>query len=155
MMIDVFNTPFEISLRVLLTLEAGDGGRETAMKIAALDFITVYGEDFGIAEANLHGENSYRFSEFTLRRKRVEDALKELVLDGMIAAYSDGDDGFTYAMSDRGSNYCDKFNNAYTDGYRIDASKARMLFANMTDRKIMGLIHKYSMSSLQRSGENG
>jgi len=43
----VFNTPFEISLRTLLTLEVAGEQWKTADMIAAADFITVYSKVFG------------------------------------------------------------------------------------------------------------
>jgi hypothetical protein len=149
-MSEIFNTPFEISLRVLLTLETGKDERKTATRIAAADFITVYGEDFGISEANLHGDNAFRFSEFSLRCQRVELALKELVLDGMVDAFAT-DDGFEYAISGRGLDYCGAFDNLYAGDYRADAEETQKLISGMTDRGIVGMIHRYSMSALQRS----
>ena len=76
---NIFNTSFEISLRVLLTLESAPLQWWTADLIAASDFITVYSGDFDIASENLHGVNSFKYSEFALRREMVKEALKALV----------------------------------------------------------------------------
>lgn len=76
---NVFNTTFEVSLRVLLTLEVSED-KLSADMIAVSDFITVYGRDFGISSENLHGDNSYRFGEFGIRRELVKEAVKSLVL---------------------------------------------------------------------------
>ena len=57
MMTNVFNTTFELSLRVLLTLDSSNNSPRTVDIITALDFITVYGKDFGISDENLHGDN--------------------------------------------------------------------------------------------------
>jgi hypothetical protein len=144
----LFNTPYEISIRVLLALETA-GSAETVDKITVADFITVYGEDFGISDTNLHGDNPFRFSEFSLRRQRVETALKDLVLDGMVEAFPTKK-GFKYAISSRGRNYCGNFNNVYTDEYRRDAKGAHEIIANMSGREAVNLIHEYSILSLQR-----
>ena len=48
MMTNVFNTTFELSLRVLLALESSIDRPQTVDMITAIDFITVYGKDFGI-----------------------------------------------------------------------------------------------------------
>jgi hypothetical protein len=79
---DIFNTPFEISLRVLLMLETGLN--QTADMIAAADFITVYGKDFEISDNDLHGDSAFKYSEFPLRRDLVKKAVKQLVLTGLI-----------------------------------------------------------------------
>ena len=50
----LFNTPFELSLHVLLVLDVA-GSALTIDKITAYDFITIYCEDFGIATNYLQG----------------------------------------------------------------------------------------------------
>lgn len=47
-MTELFNTPFETSLRVLLTLRVF-GEAMTLDKIAAADFMTIYARDFSLA----------------------------------------------------------------------------------------------------------
>lgn len=84
---NVFNTPFEVSLRILFTLDIASRKMSVDL-IAVSDFITVYGRDFGISDDNLHGDNSYRFGEFGVRRELVKEALKSLVLDALITAES-------------------------------------------------------------------
>jgi hypothetical protein len=61
----VFDTVFETSLRVLLTLDATTGNAYTIDRIAVADFLTVYNHEFGLSNSNLHGENVFRFSEYT------------------------------------------------------------------------------------------
>jgi hypothetical protein len=62
------------------------------------DFITAYGKDFGIADESLHGDNNFKFSEFTVRRDTVNKALKKLVLDGLVNV-SGRQTGFVYAVN--------------------------------------------------------
>ena len=49
----LFNTPFELSLHVVLLLDMVDGGI-TLDRIAAYDFIAIYCEDFGFANKSLN-----------------------------------------------------------------------------------------------------
>ena len=65
----LFNTPFEVSLRILLILYAVKPLSMTIDRISAYDLMSVYGQDFGISEQNLHGENQFSFSEFSAKRK--------------------------------------------------------------------------------------
>jgi hypothetical protein len=97
---DVFNTAFEISLRVLLTLEVS-GRKMSSDILAAADFITIYGRDFKLSEKNLHGNNMYRFSEFPVRLELVKEVVTTLVLDAFITAEATKD-GFVYAIDTRG-----------------------------------------------------
>jgi hypothetical protein len=84
----VFNTSFEVSLRMLIILNTVQT-RLSIDRITALDFIAIYGKDFGVSEYNLHGDNDYRFSEYTSKREIVSQAIKELVLRGYITPFSE------------------------------------------------------------------
>ena len=71
----VFNTPFENMLRVLLlsnTLKKP----ANVDRLAALDFICIFGKKCKVLDKNLHGNNEFGFSEFTTKRERITEALK-------------------------------------------------------------------------------
>ncbi|MDD3888740.1 MAG: hypothetical protein PHR65_02335 [Syntrophomonadaceae bacterium] len=147
---NLFNTQFEISLRTLIILATSGGHCETADMIAAADFITVYGRDFGISGMNLHGDNNYRFSEFVLRRELVKKAVKLLVVYGLINV-STTDNGFSYSINQNGIAYCAKFTTDYADTYRRLAKQTRTYIADKSEREIFKLINQHSLFSLQRS----
>ena len=56
-------TTYEVSLRMLLLLEASESNAMTADMLAAIDFIAVYGHDFGITEENLEAYGNIIASE--------------------------------------------------------------------------------------------
>lgn len=147
---NLFNTPFEISLRTLLLLETTGKHLETADMLAAADFITVYGRDFGISDVNLHGENNYKFSEFTLRRELIKKAIKLLVKIGLINV-STTDSGFSYSINQRGADYCARFTNDYADSYSRLSKHSREYIAGKSEREILALINRQAVSSLKRS----
>ena len=80
----VLGTSFEMSLRVALLLDESEERDLSVGIIAALDFITIYANDFELAESNLHGNSKYRFGEFASRRELAREALRKLVLDGIV-----------------------------------------------------------------------
>ena len=153
-MSDVFNTEFEVSLRILLTLESSGQRRLSADMIAATDFITVYGREFGVSDENLHGENNYKFGEFALRREVVKDSLKSLVLDGFVYV-DDKENGFTYYLNDRGQKYAAKFNSEYAVNYRSYAQKANEYLSKLSEREALKQINNHSIMSLKRGEVNG
>ena len=55
----LFNTPFELSLRSALLLSVVERKDMTLDRIAAYDFIAIYGSYFDLTENNLHGLNDY------------------------------------------------------------------------------------------------
>ena len=143
-------TVYEISLRMLLLLEVAENAGMTADMLAAIDFITVYGRDFDVSEENLHGNGTYRFGEFTLRRELVWDALKPLVTQGlsMVRAYNRG---FVYTLSKTGIEYCSNFESDYADNYRISAETAIKKYEGCPEREIIQMITRQTVQSLQRS----
>jgi hypothetical protein len=145
----VYNTTFEVSLRILLTLEASPREWLTSDRIAATDFITVYGKDFGVAKANLHGDNLYRYSEFALRREIVRKALKSLV-SRRLTDVSTAENGFVYSLGALGGEYCASFDSGYATEYRELANEVRDFVNGKSEREILGLINKFSLSSIQR-----
>lgn len=151
---NIFNTPFEISLRVLLTLESAPLQWWTMDLIAASDFITVYSGDFSIACENLHGANSFKYSEFALRREMVKEALKVLVIRKLTDVKL-GQDGFVYTLSKSGGDYCGKIESSYAQSYRELAAIVRENFADKTDREILKLINRNSISALGGRNYNG
>lgn len=81
----LFNSPFEMSLRMMLLLAAAPKEKFTIDRIIGLDFISCYAADFGMPYANLHGDNGYRYGEIVGRRLLVQEAVKELVTQGLVA----------------------------------------------------------------------
>ncbi|AGL03619.1 ABC-three component system middle component 2 [Desulfoscipio gibsoniae] len=144
---NIFNTPFEISLRVLLMLETGL--IQTADMIAAADFITVYGKDFEISDNDLHGDSAFKYSEFPLRRELVKKAVKQLVLTGLIDVAS-SQRGFLYSINQKGKDYCSRFTNHYAETYRYLAKRTQGYIAQKSERQIFEMINRNAFTWLQR-----
>ena len=147
---NIFNTTFEISLRVLLILAENIDNIQTVDRIATSDFITVYGKDFGISEENLHGDNNYKFSEYAIRRELVHKAIKLLVIDGFIDL-SQSEDGFSYSINQKGLEYCARFDSDYANTYRILTRRTNKYVKSKSEQNILKMINRHSVSSLQRS----
>lgn len=144
MMTNVFNTTFELSLRVLLALDSSNNLPKTVDMITAIDFITVYGKDFGISEENLHGDNSYRFCELAVRRDLITGALKSLVLDELVTVRA-SEKGFTYVINDKGETFCNEMECTYAKEYREAAIKAQEYISLHNQKDILKLINQQSL----------
>ncbi len=143
-MTEIFNTPFEVSLRILIALNVSDA-RLSVDRISALDFITIYGKDFGVSEYNLHGDNDYRFSEYASKREIISQAVKNLVLMRYILPHCNKS-GFTYSISKSGISFCESLNNEYAEKYSAIAKNTHTVFSSYSDRKIIYTINKYAIS---------
>lgn len=143
-MTELFNTPFETSLRVLLTLRVF-GENMTLDKIAAADFMTIYARDFSIATYNLNGNNGLSFSEAALKRARVGKAIKRLVLDRLVSAIQNRS-GFTYEITAQGAQVCDELTSDYTDEYIALSQAVYNYLDGKSEITILAEINKRAIS---------
>jgi len=147
----IFNTTFEISIRVLLLLSLVKNKGFTLDGIITADFIANYSKEFGLSNNNLHGDNEFSFSELSARRVSVQNAIKDLVLENMIqVSYSKY--GFQYSISDRGQTFCNNLTSDYASEYKDYAKKAVTYMDSMNDIEILNLISQKASKSI-RKGE--
>lgn len=144
---NVFNTSFEVSLRILIILNTVQT-RLSIDRITALDFIAVYGKDFGVSEYNLHGDNDYKFSEYTSKREIVSHAIKELVLRGYTIPHCNKS-GFNYCISKDGVAFCESLNDIYAEDFTEIVKKTNALFYDYSDRKLTHCINEYAIAVLR------
>ena len=71
----VFNTTFENMLRVLLLADTLNNSANVD-RLAALDFICIYGKKCKVLDKNLHGDNEFGFAEFANKREKITEAVK-------------------------------------------------------------------------------
>ena len=148
MMNKLFNSVFENSLRILLLLAEFDC-RQSLDKIYATDFMVSYGATFGVSKSDLNGDNQYKFSEFASRREIVRQALKQLVLDGLVWPDNSAA-GILYSITDAGREYGDTLDSEYAKEYRSIARKIVEIFSDVSERSIIEKINKMSAESLRK-----
>lgn len=144
---NIFNTSFEVSLRILIILNTVQT-RLSIDRITALDFIAIYGKDFGVSEYNLHGDNDYRFSEYTSKREIVSQAIKELVLRGYITPHCNKS-GFNYSISKEGVAFCESLNDKYAEDFTDIVKKTDSLFFEYSDRELIYIINEYAINMVR------
>ena len=128
-------------MRVLLTLLVNNCREMNIDTITAIDFMTIYASDFGIADYNLHGNNIFNFSEYAARRALVQDSLKELVLMNLIDVRQTND-GFLYGLNARGKDVCDRFSSDYAADYISLAYEVSEFVAGKSDTELVNLINE-------------
>lgn len=144
----LFNSVFENSLRILILLDELSGPRTVDM-LYNLDFLSVYGVSLGISKDNLNGDNPYMFSEFAARRLLVQQALKELVLEGM-ALPMKLDSGIGYIITPDGEELATALDNQYAVRYRKIARLAIKKCAGKNEREIIAAINKKAAETFKR-----
>jgi hypothetical protein len=137
-MIKLFNSNLELSLRILLTLEATSSPL-TLDGIAISDFLTLYAKHFKIAAFNLHGENEFSFTEFALRRIQIDQAIKYLVRRNCLSIVASSE-GFTYHLSERGKYLVQALDSQYANEYQNVALLTQKYISTKTKKELLNLI---------------
>ncbi len=140
---NLFNSTFEMELRVAVLLSEGAEQKFSVERILAMDFITCYAKEFRFSDSNLHGDNSYMYSELSNRRALIQDAVKPLVYRGIISAAVSN--GYLYQITDVGLNFVNSLESEYAKTYRMLAKDIVKEFGNMTDEELMNGIHSKSI----------
>lgn len=143
----LFNSTFEMELRILLLLSESKGSQYTVDRIVALDFITCYSADFSLPYGNLHGVNNYKFGEMSNRRVLTQDAVKQLVTKDFITVAVDK--GYYFSISDQGQEYAKKLKSAYAKDYKTIAKAVIKKYRKDSDEGILAEIQSHSIMSLK------
>lgn len=145
----VFNTEFEISMRLLLLLSLSKKRKLTFDNLVTADFISNYSKEFELSHKNLHGENEFSFSEFSARRALSQLAIKQLVLENLVkVSYSN--DGFIYSITERGLALSNSLASDYANEYRLYAHKAIIYMDSKNEKELLNLISREASKSLRR-----
>lgn len=136
-MINIFNSTFENSLRVIILL-SNSTAEMRQERIVYLDFITCYSHDFGFSE-NINGNNSSKKAEISLRRAKIEKALHELVVEGFVKPI-DKDEGHFFEITIVGKQFSEQLSSNYANKYRKISKSVITQFSDKTDKDLLDLI---------------
>lgn len=148
-MLKLFNSTFEVSLRLMLLLSVANDAPMSVDRIAAYDVITIYSRDFGLSNEVLHGDNEFGLSEFASRRSKTQVALRELVLNGSVKAIA-SDKGFLYQITPAGKRVAEEMVTQYATNYKRLARITVEKYHQKTDMDVMAIINTTSEESLRR-----
>ncbi|WP_195839350.1 ABC-three component system middle component 2 [Mobiluncus porci] len=134
----VFNTVFENMLRVLLLADTLDTPANVD-RLAALDFICIYGKKCKVLDKNLHGDNEFGFAEFANKREKITEAIKLSVRNDFINV-EHTEQGFLYSINDRGREIVQNIQSSYARAYTVGAKIVCRKFSGFTDDGVLQYI---------------
>lgn len=114
---EVFNTTFENMLRVLLLADTLNVPANVD-RLAALDFICIYGKKCKVLDKNLHGDNEFGFAEFANKREKITEAIKFSVRNDFMNV-EHTDQGFLYSINERGKQVVQGVQSPYAKSYVV------------------------------------
>lgn len=143
----VFNSTFEMELRVLLLLSAAKKKAFSVERIVSLDFIVCYAGSFQLPYLNPQGDNQYMFSELASRRERIQEAVKSLVVQGLLDVGLDN--GYVFSITETGSKYIKKLKSEYAVQYKTIAADAIKRFKDYSDLQLDRMINDSAVKSVR------
>ena len=143
----VFNSTFEMELRVLLLMSAAKKKAYSIERIVSLDFIVCYAGYFQLPYLNPQGDNQYMFSELASRRERLQEAVKSLVVQGLLNV--EMDNGYAFSITDAGSKYIRKLKSEYALQYKAIAADAIKRFKDYSDLQLDHMINDSAVKSVR------
>ncbi len=112
----VFNTTFEVSMRLLILLNSLKQPIDEE-KILYLDFISVNARNYGFDADNLNGDGLYMLNELTSQRTLIKESIKSLVRQDFISVIST-EYGFNYMIKNDGRILCEQMQSDYSKQYK-------------------------------------
>lgn len=141
----IFNTTFENVMRVLLMMYVLDYPVNID-RLAALDFISIYGKKCKVLDKDLHGENEFGFAEFANKRERITEAIRLAVITGYVDV-NVSKDGFLYSISTKGKSIVQETQSAYSKGYMVGAKIVNRRFKDSSDEELLKYINDMSIGA--------
>lgn len=130
----IFNTLFEVSMRILILLDTFETGLDEE-KILYIDFFTIYSKNYDLDDENINGDSQFMINELTAQRKLINSSLKDLVLSGLINVKTT-QNGFVYVIDNQGSKFCSDMSTDYANEYKKTALIVKKTVINMSIKEI-------------------
>lgn len=134
----VFNTTFENMLRILLLADTLNTPANVD-RLAALDFICIYGKKCKVLDKNLHGDNEFGFAEFANKREKITEAIKLSVRNDFMNV-EHAEQGFLYSINERGRKVVQGVKSPYAKSYVVGAKIVCRRFSGYADEEILQYI---------------
>lgn len=141
----VFNTTFENMLRVLLLTDTLNVPANVD-RLAALDFICIYGKKCKVLDKNLHGDNEFGFAEFANKRKKITETIKLSVRNDFMNV-EHTDQGFLYSINERGKQVVQGVQSPYARLYVVGAKIVCRRFSGYADEDVLQYISDRAIES--------
>ena len=128
-MSNIFNSCYEISLRIVLLIKVINIPINSE-NIFAYDFIGTYAKEFDLMDISLNGDSEFTLSKISLRRKKIIESINYLVIHKYISPICDID-GIKYILLEKGNSLYNKLKDiAYAQKYVLTIKLAKNLSEN-------------------------
>ena len=140
----LYNSKFEIRPRIMLLASMEPGRLFSEDQLIIYDFMAVYAHEFIDGCRNLHGDNGFKYSEFSARKQAVGDAVRALVRNGLHRV--ELQDGFRYAATDEGTKCFSGMESSYATEYKEQLGRILDAYSDYAEADLHKLIRMKSIN---------
>lgn len=137
--IQVFNSPIEVGIRVLVLLESSTNIGHSLQRLCVYDYILLHAGDIDLSQSNIHPLHPYRSSEYPIKHQIIENAIYMLICRRLINVFAD-DHGITYGSNARTKWFLDALESEYINKLKRTADWIDAKFSESTDEELSILI---------------
>ncbi len=145
----LYNSKYEIEPRMMLLAISAPDKSFTEDQMVMYDFMTVYAHEFSGQGQNLHGDNGFKYSEFSARKQAVSEAIKALVKNGMLQVVMNN--GFQFRATESGINCFSKMESSYALEYTTQLKEILKEYSNYSEGELHKLIRAKALKEEGRS----
>lgn len=135
--LELFNTPFELGLRMVYLLFSLRPGGADLQKLVLLDYAIVYSQDVG-GPASLHTPVPHRNAELFSRRERIEQGLYLMSTRGLVDVVLD-ERGMTYVAGESSFTMVGSLSSTYWRELQERCAWAADRFGNSNSNELLSL----------------
>lgn len=138
--IKIFNSPEEVGVRILFTLDVC-GNRMSSQRIMYYDYFALHLNDIDDNYESLHPDNPNHSSEIAVRREKINKGLNLMISKGLLnVKYTKT--GIYYQKNQLTSSFIGLFKNGYSDRLKQNISIVDKMFHEYSDNKIYKYVNK-------------
>jgi hypothetical protein len=146
-MTKIFNSPLEVSIRLMLLLSLSSEAM-TIDRIAAFDFMALFSKQVGLSEKNIQGDNEFCFSEYASRRPIIIQAIKDLVLYRLVDVEV-SNNGYSYQATPKGRQRVALLKSEYAVSYQEQIVNVSNVFQGKTDLAVNKFVNEKAIKEMR------
>jgi hypothetical protein len=133
--IQIFNSPIEVGIRVLVLLDRSTNTRHSLQRLCIYDYILLHAGDIDLSQNNIHPLHPYRSSEYPIKHQIIKNAIYLLITRRLINVFVDKY-GITYGCNVRTKWFLDFLESEYIKKLKRTAEWIDAKFSESTDEEL-------------------
>jgi len=139
----IFNSPFELGVRMVFLLQSLHPGKVDLQRLVYLDYASIYSADLG-GPPSLHTPVPLRGGEYISRREIIEEGLYLMAARSFVDVDATGS-GIVYSLGENGASLTGLLGNEYSRSLLNCCEWTSSRFGSLTDKELETVFDKHGL----------